>query len=69
MDMYIPLIANSRVLPIDAYHILREASASLLVQLYRAIPEPQRVERAISMALTLFYSSTLHCEPCGTANI
>ena len=27
MDMYITLIANSRVLPIDAYHILREASA------------------------------------------
>lgn len=35
-------------------HILREASLSLLVQLYRAIPEPQRIGRVSCMALTHF---------------
>ena len=34
-------------------HILREASACLLVLLYRAIPEPLTAERASSTALTL----------------
>lgn len=35
-------------------HILREASAGLLVQRRWAIPEPRKVERATSTALTLF---------------
>lgn len=35
-------------------HILREASASLLVQLQWAIPEPLIAGRATSTALTLF---------------
>ena len=42
--------------PIDvSTHILREASASLLVQRRWAIPEPPFVERATRMALTLFF--------------
>ncbi len=32
----------------------------LLVQLYRAIPEPRRVGRATSTALTLFFVSSLN---------
>lgn len=45
---------------IDVFtHILREASAGLLVQLYRAIPEPQDVGRATSAALTLFLLTTI----------
>ena len=49
------------------YHILREASASLLVLLHRAIPEPQDVERATGMALTLLFLNNLipMCEPGG----
>lgn len=39
----------------ELYYILREASVGLLVPSYRAIPEPQRAERATSMALTLFF--------------
>ncbi len=38
----------------SVYHILREASASLLVQLRWAIPEPRNVERATVQTLTLF---------------
>lgn len=54
MDMYIPLIANSRVLPIDAYHILREASALFARSTAMGIPGPRIAERATGMALTLF---------------
>lgn len=36
------------------YRIPREASARLLVLLYRAMPEPLIAGRATSMALTLF---------------
>lgn len=38
------------------WHIRREASASLLVLLYRAIPEPLLVERATGKDLALFCS-------------
>ena len=55
VDMYIPSTADARAWAIDVFtHILREASASLLVQRRWAIPEPPFVERATSMALTLF---------------
>ena len=64
--MNIPSSANARAKADGIYHILREASASLLVQLYRAIPEPQNVGRATSTALTLFLLNKLpHSEPCG----
>ena len=43
-------------------HILREASAGLLVQRRWAIPEPRKVERATSMALTLFF---IYSQPVG----
>ncbi len=36
------------------YHILREVSAGLLVQLIRAMRRPQGVDRATSTTLTLF---------------
>ena len=39
----------------NVYHILREASASLLVQLYRAIPEPPYVERATVQTSRFLY--------------
>ena len=38
--MYILSTISARALSIGMWHILREASASLLVLLYRAIPEP-----------------------------
>ena len=58
MDMYIPLMTRVRTLVIGVYyHILREASACLLVLLYRAIPEPQRVGRAtVRLSRISFYS-------------
>ena len=39
----------------SVYHILREASASLLVLLYRAIPEPPYVERATVQTSRFLY--------------
>lgn len=46
-------------MPVVHLHIWREASACLLVLLYRAIPEPLIAERASSMALTLYYILTI----------
>ena len=58
--MYIPPTARTRVYAIGVFtHILREASAWLLVLLYRAIPEPLIAGRATSMALTLFFFTNL----------
>lgn len=55
-DMYIPSSASARVLADDTLtHILREASASLLVLLIRAMRRPQQAGRATSTALTLFF--------------
>lgn len=56
VDMYdsVRFLRESAMDP-DAWHILREASASLLVQQRWAIPEPLKVERATSMALTLYF--------------
>ena len=53
--MYIPLVASTRVHATGVFsHILREASASLLVLQRWAIPGPQQAERATRKALTLF---------------
>ena len=46
-------------------HILREASACLLVQRIRAIPEPRNVGRATSTALTLFFCTNSIAEEEG----
>ena len=55
-NMFIPLVVSARALVMSvAIHILREASASLLVLLYRAMRRPLQAERATVMALTLFY--------------
>ena len=45
---------SMRMLYVIIIHILREVSASLLVQQRRAIPEPQAEERAKVWTLTLF---------------
>lgn len=48
MDMFILLMASARALAISVLiHIQREASACLLVLLYRAMRRPQDMERAI----------------------
>lgn len=54
VDMYISSKSGARVPGVGISHILREASACLLVLLRWAIPGPQGVGRATSTALTLF---------------
>ena len=55
VDMYIQSAANVGALAVGSYHILREASACLLVLLRWAIPEPLIAGRATSTALTLSF--------------
>lgn len=52
---YVLIDNGMRKCIISILHILREASASLSVLLYRAMREPLIVGWATSMALTLFY--------------
>ena len=57
--MYIPPIASAIALAIGVFtHILREASASLLVRRRWAMREPLTAGRATGMALTLSYIQT-----------
>lgn len=56
--MYIMVGSDARVSLSAYYSYLREASARLLVLLYRAIPEPLCVERANSIGFTLFFFRT-----------
>ena len=55
VDMYIPAGMTRDCHTMGVLHILREASASLLVQLYRAIPEPPYVERATVQTSRFLY--------------
>ena len=69
VGMFIPSMKSARALVIDVViHILREASARLLVLLRWAMRRPLCVERATGMALTLFYYlMSCNIEPCRIA--
>ncbi len=70
VDMYIPPTASTRVWAIGVFtHILREASACLLVLRRWAMREPLIAERATVRLSRFFLYKPIHCQRCEPGGI